>query len=343
MPTLEALTRRLRERSGLQSKRDIGRAVGAAVAAASGGQAAPWPLGDDCAVLPDADGHLLFAIEGLVQDFVERDPWFAGYCGVMVNLSDVAAMGGRPVAVTDALWARDAERFAAVWAGMRAASERYGVPIVGGHTNVRAGGEQLAVAVVGRARRLLTSFAARPGDVLLAAIDLRGSYREPDDFWDASSRDASSRDASSRDADPERLRGDLELLPAIAEDGLARAAKDISMAGLVGTALMLTECSGVGATLDLDAIPRPPEVDLERWLRSFPSFGYLLAVSADHAETVVRRFADRGLACAAVGRIEPGARLDLCRAGETACFWDLDAEPLMSFSPPAATAASHQG
>ena len=338
MPTLEALTRRLRERSGLQSKRDIGRAVGAAVAAASGCGAGPWPLGDDCAVLPDADGHLLFAIEGLVQDFVERDPWFAGYCGVMVNLSDVAAMGGRPVAVTDALWARDAERFAAVWAGMRAASERYGVPIVGGHTNVRAGGEQLAVAVVGRAQQLLTSFAAAPGDVLLAAIDLRGAYREPDDFWDAS-----SRDASSGGADPERLRGDLELLPALAEDGLARAAKDISMAGLVGTALMLTECSGVGATLDLDAIPRPPGVDLERWLRSFPSFGYLLAVSADHAETVERRFIDRGLACAAVGRIEPGARLDLCRAGETACFWDLDAEPLMSFSPPAATAAAHQG
>ena len=35
------------------------------------------------------------------------EPWFAGYCGVMVNLSDVAAMGGRPVAVVDALWAED--------------------------------------------------------------------------------------------------------------------------------------------------------------------------------------------------------------------------------------------
>ena len=59
------------------------------------------PNGDDCAVLPDGNGHLLLAIEGLVQDFVEQQPWFAGYSAVMVNLSDIAAMGGRALAVVD--------------------------------------------------------------------------------------------------------------------------------------------------------------------------------------------------------------------------------------------------
>ena len=46
---------------------------------------------------------------------------------------------------------------------------------------------------------------------------------------------------------PARLAADLELLPAIAEAGLARAAKDISQGGIVGTAMMLAECSRVGA------------------------------------------------------------------------------------------------
>ena len=83
------------------------------------------------------------------------------------------------------------------------------MPIVGGHTNIRTDRSQLSVAIVGRAKRLLTSFDARPGDVLVAAVDHRGRYRAPFDNWEAAT-----------DAPPERLRGDLDILPQIAEAGL---------------------------------------------------------------------------------------------------------------------------
>lgn len=114
-------------------------------------------VGDDCAAMPDGDGHLLFAIEGFVEDFVEKMPWFAGYCGVMVNVSDIYAMGGRPLAVVDALWSTGSQAFTPVLDGLCEASRRYGVPIVGGHTNAKSERGQLAVAIVGRAKRLLTS------------------------------------------------------------------------------------------------------------------------------------------------------------------------------------------
>ena len=91
-------------------------------------------LGDDCAALPTSDGWLLFAIEGLIERFVNDDPWFAGYSALMVNLSDISAMGGRPMAVTDALWLGSEGKTKEIWAGMLAASMAYGVPIVGGHT-----------------------------------------------------------------------------------------------------------------------------------------------------------------------------------------------------------------
>lgn len=317
MPTLEDLIQRLRKASGIQSKRDIGRTVGDALSA----EPRPTGSGDDCAAIPDGDGYLLFAIEGLIQAFVENDPWFAGYSAVMVNLSDVAAMGGRPIAVADALWARDTQRFEQLWAGMQAASEQYGVPIVGGHTNVQSDSDQLAVSVVGRARRLLTSFDAQPGDDLLVAIDMRGSYREPNDFWNAST-----------EAPAGRLRDDLKVLPGLAEDHLVHAAKDISMGGVVGTTLMLAECSNVGAVISLGDIPRPDSVPLERWLVSFPSFGYVLTVSPKHSSEVTKRFARRGLACARVGQIQPHHRLDLRLARASACFWDLGNEPLMKFN-----------
>jgi len=318
METLADLAGMLRDSRGFAHKRDIA-LVSDTLARhlpsgwASAGQATA--LGDDCAALPDGDGHLLLAIEGFVEDFIEAMPWFAGYCGVMVNVSDIYAMGGRPIAVVDALWSRGMAPGAQVLEGMAAASRAYGVPIVGGHSNNRSGRGQLAVAILGRARRLISSFAARPGDVLVAATDLRGAYQEPFPYWNASTG-----------APGERLRADLEILPALAEDGLCDAGKDISMAGPVGTALMLLECSGHGARIDLGALPRPDGVPLSRWLVSFPSYGFVLSVRPRHVAGVLGRFAARGIAAAACGEVRAGRTVELALDGASLPFWDLDRE-----------------
>jgi uncharacterized protein len=97
-------------------------------------------LGDDCAAIQDGDDWLLLAAEGMLPSFVAEDPWFAGYSAVMVNLSDIAAMGGRPLAIVDVLWAPGLDQPGQIWEGMSAASKTYGVPIVGGHTTVNKGG-----------------------------------------------------------------------------------------------------------------------------------------------------------------------------------------------------------
>ena len=337
MADLHGLVAALRASRGFQHKGDIA-AVLRRLEEPAPGAATAVPNGDDCAALPDgAGGYQLLAIEGLVQDFVQASPWFAGYSAVMVNLSDVAAMGGRPVAVVDALWSGDEAQAAEAIAGMRAACERYAVPLVGGHTNLRSTGAQLAVAVLGHARRLISSFAARPGDRLLMAVDLRGHWHGAYPFWDAST-----------EAPPTRLREDLSLLPALAEDGLCDAGKDISMAGVLGTALMLLECSGVGARIALDRLPRPPEVPpwhaggeaaeaaRLRWLSAFPSFGYLLSVRPEHAAAVALRFTERGIACEDVGEVTAGRRVLLSLAGpergtpHEAELWNLADEGFMT-------------
>lgn len=310
----------LRNSAGIAHKRDIdavmrtlNRALPAQFASATA-----VPVGDDCAAIRDGDGYLLFAIEGLLNEFVAREPWFAGYCGVMVNVSDIYAMGGRPMAVVDALWSRDGDAAQPLLDGLAAAAGVYNVPIVGGHSNRRNDREQLSVAIIGRANRLLTSFDARPGENLVAAIDLRGRFQEPYAYWNASTG-----------APPQRLRDDLELLPAIAEDGLSAAAKDISMAGVVGTALMLLECSALGASIDLDAIPRPPGVPLQRWLTAFPSFGFLLSVSDDRLEEVLQRFASRDIACAAIGRADASRVVRLISGDAAETLWDFSQEALI--------------
>lgn len=292
---IKTLAAKLSTSSGIAAKQDIG-----TIAARLGLQGQQIAVGDDCAALRDGDGYLLFAIEGFMNEFVAADPWFAGWCGVMVNISDVVAMGGRPIAVVDAVWANGEAGATPVLEGMRAASSAFGVPIVGGHTNIRTERGQLSVAILGRAKMLLTSFDAKPGDVLVAAIDHRGRYREPFNNWEAAT-----------DAAPARLRGDLELLPEIAEAGLALSAKDISQGGIVGTAIMLAECSHVGIDIDVTAIPLPAGVSLDRWLVTFPSFGYLLSVAPEHAVDVVTRFTARGISAAVIGAVVAGAEVAL--------------------------------
>jgi uncharacterized protein len=318
-----SLAATLRASRGLAAKGDI-----AAVAARLGLAGAREVLvGDDCAAIANAEGFLLLAIEGFMNEFVAQDPWFAGWCGVMVNISDVAAMGGRPIAVVDALWASGEEGAGPVLAGMHAASEVYEVPIIGGHTNTRCDRGQLSVAILGRAQKLLTSFDAKPGHQLVAAIDLRGRYREPFANWEAAT-----------DAPATRLRGDLELLPTIAEAGLARAGKDISQGGIIGTAAMLAECSGVGVSIDVTRVPRPSGVSLERWLQTFPSFGFLMAVPARNVATVLALFSARGIAAANIGTITEDARVEITDGRAREVVWDFSYAPLIGCRRADATA-----
>jgi AIR synthase-related protein len=330
---IHELATQLRESKGFAHKRDIEGVVSTLATALRVGTrslSTPVPVGDDCAVIPDGDEYLLFAIEGFLNDFVAAEPWFAGYCGVMVNVSDIAAMGGRPTAVVDALWSSDHEHARPMLEGMAAAAAAYNVPIVGGHSNTRSDRNQLSVAILGRARSLLTSFDAMPGDRLLAAIDLRGRFREPYPFWDASTS-----------ASAQRLRDDIELLPLIAEAGLCRAAKDISNAGVVGTALMLLECSGLGATIDVTAIPRPTDVPLLRWLTCFPSFGYLLAVNPSKAAAVMDQFSARDIACADVGVTDASGRVQLSDGTSQVSLWDFASGPLIGCANKVTEEAMH--
>ncbi len=319
---LSALVARLRQSLGILQKQDIQTAA-RALGLGPKPQSYPILVGDDCAAIPDAEGYLLLAAEGMWPLLVETEPWFAGWCAVLVNVSDIYAMGGRPIAVVDALWSRSVSATQPLWQGMQAAAQAYNVPIVGGHTNCHSPYEALSVAIVGRAQRLITSFNAQPGDQLLMVVDFRGKAHPNHPFWNAST-----------EADPLRLRADLELLPQLAEAGLCDAGKDISMGGLIGTVLMLLETSGCGAVLDLEKVPAPEDWPLERWLLCFPSYGFLLSVRPERVAAVQSQFQRRDLVCERVGEVQPTTQLVLKLRGESVQFWDFAQQSLTGFSKP---------
>ena len=321
---LADLVAELRPALGILHKRDIQTAathLGHYVP--HGVSGAPIFLGDDCAAIPDGEAYLLLAAEGLWPPLVEVEPWFAGWCAVLVNVSDIYAMGGRPIAVVDALWSPSEHQTDALWQGMIAASNAFNVPIVGGHTNSHSPYSALSVAILGRAEHLLTSFDAQPGDALVLVTNLVGRAHPRYPFWDAATM-----------ADSAKLRRHLNLLPKIAELGLCQAGKDVSMGGIIGTTLMLLETSGCGAVLDLDVIPYPTEMALEKWLVSFPSYGFLLSVPPRNLPLLQALFQSEALVCQAIGQVTEARVLTLTAGQESELFWDLQSTPLTGFTAP---------
>ena len=217
--------------------------------------------GDDGAPVPGSD--LVATCDAIVPSMVERDPEWAGWCGVLVNVNDLSAMGAEPVGLLDAVGARDAAFAARILAGLTDAAGAYGVPVLGGHSQFGVPAA-LSVTALGRTSHPVPAGGGRPGHAVTLTVDLGGGWRygHTGRQWD-----------STTGRTGEQLRA---LAGIVARTGPA-AAKDVSMAGTAGTLGMLAEASGCGAVLDVAAVPRPATAAVADWLTCFPGYAMLTA------------------------------------------------------------------
>ena len=235
-------------------------ALGDLLSTLAGGVPAGF-VGDDGAPVPGSD--LVAACDAILPSMVERDPEWAGWCAVLVNLNDLSAMGAAPVALLDSLGARDASFARRVLRGLTDASQAWGVPVVGGHTQLGVPAA-LSVTALGRTTRPVPGGGGAPGQSLRVTADLGGGWRPryTGAQWDSSSHRTG-----------EELRALAGVVPTLAPT----AAKDVSMSGLVGTTGMLAEASGCRAILDVGAVPTPAAASYGDWLTCFPGFAMVTA------------------------------------------------------------------
>jgi hypothetical protein len=106
------------------------------------------------------------------------------------------------------------------------------------------------------------------------------------------------------------------------------AAKDVSMAGMIGSLAMLLECNRLGVTVDLDAIPVPADVALADWLVAFPCFAFLLCVPPDRLEDCAPRFTARGIRAAVIGTVDGSGEVAVSSGDHRAVVIDLTSEPV---------------
>lgn len=328
--SLSEIVSHLRAAPAWQRKHEID-LLGGTVALAPLVEGRPVPLGDDTAVIELPEGNLLLATEVIYPPLVETDPYLAGRSAVLANVNDVYAMGGYPLAIVDTILAPNTEIAAEILRGLRDGCTRYGVALVGGHLTATGNVTSVSACILGRAKCVLSSFNARPGDAILHVVNLRGRFHPRFPFWDCS--------AHLSDAE---LRRDLAILPAIAEAGWCDAARDISMAGILGSMMMMLELSGVGAVVDLDAIPQP-EAAAERyldWLLGFPSYGFILCVRPQCVAAVQTIFTQHAINCALIGEATADRRVTLRRGREHALLRDLEKDGFMGMVPQTITTLS---
>lgn len=293
-PSLAQLVEKIKRYPGLLRKGPIQGVFEKLVAGAAYGPQLP-NYGDDAAVIPWRDGFLLFAADGIMPQLLINEPYAAGKASVMVTVNDIYSMGGRPIALVNVLAHGEAAARDLVVEGIRKGCEKLRVPMVGGHLHPdpEISVPSLAVAILGWAKRPLRSHLARPGDDLVLAVDLEGQRGcQSVASWDANSGKTS-----------EEILHRLETLPLIAERGWALAAKDISNAGILGTLAIMIENSGVGARVQVPAVPRPENVEFLDWLVCFQSFSFILAIPPVHSEAVLALFRSRKVTAEIIGQV----------------------------------------
>ena len=234
-------------------------------------------IGDDCAVLPQREGlDTLVTTDLLIEGrhFLLADvtPEQLGWKSAAVNISDIAAMGGKPVAsfLSIALPKGLAETFSEGYASrenrscwidrfMKGYSElcgKFGVPLLGGDTSASPSELFINVTVIGECPhgRALVRSSARPGDLICVTGPLGDSAAGLKLILE-----------NAKDASPELVRRHYLPMPRV-EEGIAlrecpgvHAMMDISD-GIASDLRHILEASGAGAEIELAEVPLSGEM-----------------------------------------------------------------------------------
>lgn len=277
-------------------------------------------VGDDCALFSVKAGMQLATSMDLFIEgrhfFSDANAFAVGHKALAVNLSDLAAMGAKPLAclLGLSLPAVDHRWLSEFSSGFHALADAAGCPLIGGDTTRSTdGGIVISVTVMGEVapELALRRTAAQPGD----DIWVTGTLGAPDialRLLQGRLPENAALLAASRTA--------LEMpLPpwqfALSLAGVAHAALDISdgLAQDLGHILLASRC---GATLDYASLPLDPclaGLDLalqqQAALAGGDVYQLCFTASPQQAQTIIQLADQAGILATRVGRITPDTGL----------------------------------
>lgn len=278
-------------------------------------------FGEDAAVIDQGEYALLLAADGIMEDLMEKNPYWAGYCSVLVNINDIAAMGGKCLGMVNVLSIKDRAILDEVLKGMTEALKKFDVPMLGGHVHPDCNYNAVDVTVLGTARKgsVILSNTANIGDEVVFAMDVDGDFTPGLPYsWDTTSSKTS-----------ETVQRQIAVMSQIGEKELATAAKDISNPGTLGTLGMLLESSKKGAEVDLEKVPKPENVDFLQWLKAYQGCGFVVTCEQGNSKEVIEAYEKVGITANVVGKITSERKLIINYDGEKETLFDFEKDAIV--------------
>ena len=276
-------------------------------------------VGDDCALFATSPGTQLAVSSDMLVEGRHFLPTVApqrlGHKTLAVNLSDLAACGAKPVAFTLALaLPRVDENFLAGFAeGLLALADQHECELIGGDTT--QGPLNLCITVFGEVptgQALLRS-GAQPGDLVYASGTLGDARAALEVFRGLLSLPGPAFDSVRLAMETPQPRVALGM----ALRGVATSAIDVSD-GLLGDLAHILRRSNVGATVDVDAVPRsavlatlPTAQQREFTLAGGDDYELVFTAPPQCAGPVADAARRAGVPVCCIGRIEREAGLRL--------------------------------
>ncbi|VVB85014.1 Thiamine-monophosphate kinase [uncultured archaeon] len=312
---IQRIAKEIREFEGVTRKKPIADLINIFESVRSEYANSVVDFGDDAAVIDiGGDDYILFAADGIWARMIEASMWWAGYSSVLVNVNDIAAMGGKPVAMVNVLSSSNKTACKELLRGIRDGIAKFGVPMVGGHLHPDTPYTSLSVAIIGTVKKgcEIRSGTAKPGDSVIAAIDMEGRIGPNSPY---------SFDSTTM-KEPGDVRAKYRVMQALGEKHLLTAGKDISNPGVIGTLGMLVETSRAGARVDLEKMPAYEGVGMIQWLKVHPATGFIVTALPENEDEVVRLFEGAGLRASVIGSIDDTSKLDICHGNECVTVFD---------------------
>jgi putative methanogenesis marker protein 2 len=281
--------------------------------------------GEDAAAVEYGNDYILFAADGIMESLVNSHPFYAGYFAVLVNVNDIAAMGGKALAMVDVLSLSHSKVCNQILNGMAAGVKKFNVPIVGGHTHPDCKYNAIDISIIGTVPKtdIILSCKAKDGDDIVFVMDLDGFFPEGLKYaWDTTTK-----------KDDQIVQAQMRIMTVIAAKHLAHSAKDISNPGCIGTLGMMLESSMKGGTVDIGKIPIPKDVDLMQWILSYQGCGFVLACSPENSSEIISLFETVGCSGAVVGKIDNTMKLKITANGESEVLFDFEKDIITGCSP----------
>ncbi len=285
----------------------------------------PHSLGEDSAAIgTNSDEMILLTTDAIVEELCLYHPRAAGFNVVLANVMDIYAAGGIPTSFAVALSYSDQTIGDQIMDGIIEGSHTFMIPIVRGHTNPQSESTYVVGSATGTVKKteMLTAGGAQTGDNLVLLYDKNGkrgsSYKLG---WDTVTHRESSEVVSR-----------LAVMNELAESGMVNASKDVSVAGLVGTAGMMVEYSGKGGTIDLDSVEKhcPNTIDFRDWIRMFISLGFLVSASPDKFKRISNTAMRHSMSAVVIGMVDSSSSLRLKYGEDEAILFDFSKGPVLT-------------